>query len=55
MTEATTPKRRRPRGEGSIYVGADGRARGSIVVVDPDTGTRVRRVVSGRNRADVRE
>ena len=55
MIEATIPKRRRPRGEGSIYVGADGRARGAIVVVDPDTGQRVRRVVSGRNKADVRE
>jgi len=55
MTEASTPKRRRPRGEGSIYVGADGRARGAILVVDPDTGQKVRRVVSGRNRADVRE
>lgn len=55
MNEATTPKRRRPRGEGSIYVGADGRARGAILVVDPDTGQKVRRVVSGRNRADVRE
>jgi integrase len=55
MNEATTPKRRRPRGEGSIYVGADGRARGAILVVDPDTGHKVRRVVSGRNKAEVRE
>ena len=55
MTEATTPKRRRPRGEGSIYVGADGRARGAIVVVDPETGQKIRRVVSGKNKADVRE
>ncbi len=55
MIEATTPKRRRPRGEGSIYVGADGRARGAILVVDPDTGEKIRRVVSGRNRTEVRE
>jgi len=55
MTEATTPKRRRPRGEGSIYVDASGRARGAIIVIDPDTGKKVRRVVSGRNRTEVRE
>ena len=55
LPETTTPKRRRLQGEGSIYVGADGRARGAILVVDPDTGAKVRRVVSGRSRADVRE
>jgi integrase len=53
MAEATTPKPRRPRGEGSIYTGADGRIRGAIVLVDPDTGRRYRRTVSGRSRGDV--
>jgi integrase len=55
MTEATTPKRRRPRGEGSIYVDGTGRARGAIIVVDPETGQKTRRTVSGRTKAEVRE
>jgi integrase len=55
VTEATTPKRRRPRGEGSIYKRAEGGWRGAIIVTDPDTGVRVRRVVSGRTQADVRD
>ena len=55
---ATTPKdkkRRRPRGEGSIYETAAGRWRAAIVVEDPDTGRTFRRVVSGRSEAAVRE
>lgn len=51
----TTPKRHRPRGEGSIYRTAAGRWRGALVVTDPDDGTRRRRVVSGRTQAEVRE
>jgi integrase len=55
MAEATTPKRRRPRGEGSIYRCADDRWRGALIVTDPDTGARVRRLVSGRTQAEVRD
>src|SRR5664280_2788691 len=55
MTEATTPKRRRPRGEGSIYKRTEGGWRGAVIVTDPDTGARVRRVVSGRTQAEVRD
>jgi len=47
--EATAPRRRRPRGEGSIYETKSGRWRGAIVVTDPDTGASVRRVTSGRD------
>jgi integrase len=55
MDEATTPKRRRPRGEGSIYQAAGGRWHGAIVTTDPDTGLRKRHVVSGRTMAIVKE
>jgi integrase len=55
MTEATTPKRRRLRGDGALFEDASGRWRGAIVVTDPDTGTRVRRAVSGRTMAVARE
>jgi integrase len=55
MTEATTPKRRRSRGDGALFQDASGRWRGAIVVTDPDTGTRVRRAVSGRTMAVARE
>jgi integrase len=55
MTEATTPKRRRPRGEGSIYRRTEGGWRGAVIVTDPDTGARVRRLVSGKTQAEVRE
>ena len=54
MTEPTTektPKRRRPRGEGSTYESADGRWHSAIVVVDSRTGARVRHVTSGRTMA----
>jgi integrase len=44
---------RRSKGEGSVYETADGRVRGSLIVTHPDTGQAVRRVVSGRTRADV--
>lgn len=57
MAEATTtPSRRRPRGEGSLYKSkADGRWHGAVVVEDPDTGARRRHVVSGRTQAIARE
>jgi len=55
MTEATTPRRRRPRGEGSIYRRTEGGWRGAIIVTDPDTGARVRRLVSGKTQAEVRD
>jgi integrase len=56
MSKATTPKRRRrTRGEGSIYKTAGGRWRGAFVVPDPRTGLGRRRVVSGRSAAEVRE
>lgn len=54
-TTARGPKRRRPRGEGSIYQTADGRWRAAIVATDPETGQKVRRVVSGRTQAEVRD
>jgi integrase len=44
---------RRSAGEGSIYKTADGRIRGALVLDHPVTGRRVRRVVSGRTRAEV--
>ena len=53
MAKAT--RRRRPRGEGTIYETADGRLRGAIVWRDPQTGRQRRRVVSGRTRLEVRE
>ena len=43
---------RRSRGEGSVYETAEGRWRASLVVTHPDSGRSVRRVVSGRTRAD---
>jgi integrase len=45
---------RRVRGEGSIYQAADGRWRGALVIVDPATGRRIRRVVSGRTASAAR-
>ncbi len=48
MAEATTAaRRRRPRGDGSIYETASGRWRGAIVWEDPATGARRRHTVSG--------
>jgi integrase len=55
MTEATTPKRRGRRGDGALFQDTTGRWRAAVVVVDPDTGTRVRRAVSGRTMALARE
>jgi len=55
MTEATTPKRRRLRGDGALFEDTSGRWRGAIVVTDPDTGIRVRHTVSGRTMAVARE
>jgi len=46
MAEGSRKPRRRVRGEGSIYETASGRWRGAVVVVDPTTGLRDRRVVS---------
>jgi integrase len=55
MTEATASRRRRPRGEGSIYQSkADGRWHAAIVAEDPETGSRVRRVVSAKTYAEVK-
>src|SRR5690348_11876961 len=50
-----TARRRRPRGEGSIYQDGDGRWHGAIVWRDPVTGHRTRKVVSGKTQAVVRE
>lgn len=44
---------RRARGEGSVYPTAEGRWRASLVIPHPDGGRSVRRVVSGRSKADV--
>lgn len=54
MTETTSPKRRRPRGEGSTYQAADGRWHGAIIWTDPDTGHRTRCAVSGKTMAIVK-
>jgi integrase len=51
----TTPKRRRSRGDGALFQDTSGRWRGAIVVTDPDTGARIRRAVSGRTQAAVRD
>jgi len=54
MTESTDHRGRgRANGEGSIYETADGRLRGSIAWIDGH-GTRQRRYVSGRTRAEIR-
>ena len=55
MTEPTTPKRRRSRGDGALFQDASGRWRGAIVAKDPQTGQSVRHSVSGRTMAMVRE
>jgi integrase len=53
MAESTVRRpTRRSRGEGSVYRDAEGRWRASLLVSDPRTGHRVRRVVSGRSRAE---
>ena len=44
---------RRSAREGSIYETGDGRLRGAITVINPITGVRSRRVVSGRTRAEI--
>ncbi len=55
MTERSTPRRRRARGEGSIYRTEEGRWRGAILGPNPETGGRKRYVVSGRSQVEVRE
>lgn len=45
-------RRRRTVGAGSVYRTADGRWRGALVVVDPVTGSRKRRVVSARTAVE---
>jgi integrase len=44
---------RRSNGEGSVYRTAEGRWRGSLILSHPDGNQRIRRVVSGRSRAEV--
>ena len=44
---------RRSNGEGSVYRTAEGRWRASLILSHPDGDQRVRRVVSGRSRAEV--
>ncbi|MBA2757374.1 MAG: site-specific integrase [Chloroflexi bacterium] len=46
--------RRRSYGSGSVYRAADGRWRGAAVTIDPATGKRTRRTVSGPTAADTR-
>ena len=55
ITKPTTPKRRRPRGEGSLYEDKHGRWHGAVITTDPATGARSRHVVSGKTAAVVRE
>ncbi len=43
---------RRSRGEGSVYLTAEGRWRASLIVNDPRTGRPNRRTVSGRSKAE---
>jgi integrase len=47
--------RRRSYGAGSVYRTADGRWRGATVIVDPATGVRSRRTVSGATAAETRD
>lgn len=54
MPDSTAPRRRRRRGDGSIYRDSAGRYRGTITVADPDTGRPVRRYFSGDTEAEVR-
>ena len=44
---------RRSNGEGSVYRTAEGRWRASLILSHPDGDQRLRRVVSGRSRAEV--
>lgn len=44
---------RRARGEGSIYETGDGQLRGSLLIPHPDDSRSIRRVVSGRTKAEV--
>jgi hypothetical protein len=44
--------RRRPKGDGSIYMTGDGRWRGSVEVVQAD-GSRGRKYFSGKNKSEV--
>ena len=46
--------RRRSYGSGSVYRTADGRWRGATVTIDPATGRRTRRIVSGPSAAETR-
>jgi len=46
--------RRRSYGAGSVYRTADGRWRGALVIIDPATGHRSRRTVSGPTAAETR-
>jgi integrase len=46
--------RRRSYGSGSVYRTADGRWRGATVTIDPATGKRTRRTVSGPTAAETR-
>ena len=53
MAKATKPKRRRAMtGAGSVYPTAEGRYRGALVLKDPLTGKRSRRVVSARTEQE---
>jgi DNA-binding transcriptional ArsR family regulator len=51
---ATTPRKRRGRGEGAVYPTKAGMWRGAVLVTDPVTGQSKRRYVSGRTADDVR-
>lgn len=51
---AASYQRRRSYGSGSVYRTADGRWRGALILIDPATGKRTRRTVSGPTAADTR-
>jgi integrase len=50
---ATTPRKRRARGDGAVYATKAGTWRGAVLVLDPVTGRTKRRYVSGRTADDV--
>jgi integrase len=57
VARAAPPKpvrRRRPRGEGTVYTTKHGRIRAATLVDDPETGQRKRLVASGRTQGEAR-
>jgi integrase len=54
MSKPTATRKRRPRGDGSVYQTKAGTWRGAVLVTDPVTGRQKRRYLSGRTAELVR-